>query len=205
MPARGWPAELVEGRVGVRPLRRRDATEWVELRRVNARWLAPWEATPPGVSPAQPPTRGTYLAMWRVLRTQARRGEALPFVVTVDDVLVGQVTVGNVVRGALNAAYVGYWLAESHAGRGIMPTALAMIVDHCFGPVGLHRIEANVRPENDASRRVVAKLGFREEGLRLRYLYIDGAYRDHICYALTVEDVPEGLLRRWRSTGGRRG
>jgi ribosomal-protein-alanine N-acetyltransferase len=75
-----------------------------------------------------------------------------------------------------------------------------MAVDHCFFVVGLHRIEASIRPENQASRRVVEKLGFREEGLRRRYLHIDGAWRDHLCYALTVEDVPGGLLARWRST-----
>jgi ribosomal-protein-alanine N-acetyltransferase len=80
-----------------------------------------------------------------------------------------------------------------------MPTALSLAVDHCFGPVGLHRVEANIRPENAASRRVVEKLGFRQEGLHERYLAIDGAYRDHIGYAVTVEDVPEGMVNRWRS------
>ena len=64
--------------------------------------------------------------------------------------------------------------------------------------VGLHRIEATIRPENHASRRVMEKLGFREEGLRKRSLHIDGAWHDHICYALTVEDVPNGLMPRWR-------
>ena len=63
----------------------------------------------------------------------------------------------------------------------------------------LHRIEANIRPENHASRRVVEKLGFREEGMRRRHLHIDGAWRDHLCYAVTIEDAPGGLLPRWRS------
>jgi ribosomal-protein-alanine N-acetyltransferase len=78
-----------------------------------------------------------------------------------------------------------------------------MVVDHCFGAVGLHRVEANVRPENAASRRVVEKLGFREEGLHQRYLYIDGGWRDHISYAVTREDVPDGMLRRWDETRNR--
>ena len=73
-----------------------------------------------------------------------------------------------------------------------------MAIDHCFFVVGLHRVEASIRPENHASRRVVEKLGFHEEGLRRRYLHIDGAWRDHLCYALTVEDVHGGLLPRWR-------
>ena len=80
----------------------------------------------------------------------------------------------------------------------MIPTALAMAIDHCFFVVGLHRVEASIRPENHASRRVVEKLGFHEEGLRRRYLHIDGAWRDHLCYALTIEDVHGGLLPRWR-------
>ena len=66
-----------------------------------------------------------------------------------------------------------------------------MATDHCFGPVGLHRVEVDIRPENVRSRRVAEKLGFREEGLYVRYLDIDGGWRDHVSYALTVEDVPE--------------
>jgi ribosomal-protein-alanine N-acetyltransferase len=66
--------------------------------------------------------------------------------------------------------------------------------------MGLHRVEICIRPENRNSRRVVEKLGFREEGLRPRFLHIDGAWRDHLCYALSVEDVPGGVLPRWRST-----
>jgi ribosomal-protein-alanine N-acetyltransferase len=87
---------------------------------------------------------------------------------------------------------------EGHANRGITTTALALATDHCFGPVGLHRVEVDIRPENVRSRRVAEKLGFREEGLYVRYLDIDGGWRDHVTYALTVEDVPEGLLRRLR-------
>ena len=85
-------------------------------------------------------------------------------------------------------------------GRGGSDTtAVALAVDHCFGPVGLHRIEINSRPENTRSLRVVEKLGFRDEGLRERLLHIDGAWRDHVGYALTSEDVAAegGLLARW--------
>lgn len=199
MSAPGWPAELADGRVGVRPLRLRDGNAWVEIRRRNAAWLAPWEATVPGTrwSPRDDP--GAFLPMARQLRRQARGGSVLPFVVTYDGRLAGQLTVGNVVRGALNSAYVGYWVDAAVAGRGVIPTALALVVDHCFGPVRLHRVEANIRPENAASRRVVEKLGFREEGLHRSYLHIDGGYRDHLTFALTREDVPGGLLARWRA------
>jgi ribosomal-protein-alanine N-acetyltransferase len=73
-------------------------------------------------------------------------------------------------------------------------------MDYGFNTVGLHRIEATIRPENRASRRVVEKLGFHEEGIRRRCLHVDGAWRDHICYALTTEDIGPGLMPRWRST-----
>jgi ribosomal-protein-alanine N-acetyltransferase len=203
MTAPGWPATLVDGPVVVRPPRLRDAVSWVDLRIRNEQWLAPWEATPPGVEPpgtwARRQTVGVYSQMTRRLRRQARQGSALPFMVLYRGQVVGQITVSTIVRGAANTGQVGYWIDESVAGRGIMPTALALVVGHCFGPARLHRVEANVRPENAASRRVVEKLGFRTEGVHLRYLAIDGAYRDHLIYAITAEDVPEGIVNRWRS------
>jgi ribosomal-protein-alanine N-acetyltransferase len=200
----GWPARLVDpaapgGAVGARPMRLRDGAAWSDLRLRNERWLARWEAHPPGTVWDARQSAAAFHPMLRTLRRQARAGVTLPFGVTLDERLVGQVTVAHLVRGALNSAQVGYWVDETVAGRGVIPTALALVVDHCFGPVGLHRIEADVRPENTASRRVVEKLGFREEGLHRRYLHIDGDYRDHVVYALLAEDVPEGVLRRWRS------
>jgi ribosomal-protein-alanine N-acetyltransferase len=78
-----------------------------------------------------------------------------------------------------------------------MPTAVALATDHCFTALGLHRVEVNIRPENSASLRVVEKLGFREEGTRVAFLHIAGAWRDHRSFALTAEEVPGGLLRRW--------
>ncbi len=110
--------------------------------------------------------------------------------------LVGQLTVGGIAWGSLRSAHIGYWIDQRVAGRGIMPTAVALATDHCFA-IGLHRVEINIRPENVASRRVVEKLGFRPEGLRLRYLHIDGDWRDHLTFALTVDEVPGGLVRRW--------
>ena len=81
-----------------------------------------------------------------------------------------------------------------------MPTALAMVVDHCFLGMRLHRLEACIQPRNTASRRAVEKLGFRDEGTRVGQVYVDGAWRDHIWYAITVDDVPDGALSRWRSS-----
>ncbi|MBB6476438.1 GNAT family N-acetyltransferase [Sphaerisporangium rubeum] len=196
---RGWPATLAEGPVGLRPLRLRDVSVWRETRLRNANWLRPWEPSNPE-TPLFRTGLGPYISMVGTLRREARQGLALPWVVTWRGAFAGQLTVGAIVWGSARSAQVGYWISSALAGRGITPTALAMAVDHCFFTVGLHRLEANIRPENHASRRVVEKLGFREEGIRRRHLHIDGAWRDHICYALTSEDVPRGLLDQWRRT-----
>lgn len=200
MSAPGWPARLAHGEIEVRPLRARDATAWSEVRTRNERWLSPWEGRPPAQPPAPWRDRhspAVFALMLRATRREARAGRMLPFAVTVDGRLCGQITVNSIVRGAFDCGYVGYWVDERVAGRGVLPTALALVLDHCFGPVGLHRVEANVRPENAASRRVVDKLGFREEGLHARYLFIDEDWRDHVTYALLREDVAEGVLRRY--------
>lgn len=185
---------LTEWPVGLRPIRRRDAAAWREIRRVNREWLRPWDATPPQGAPPAP----TFGAMVSGLRHEARTGRALPFAVTYSGRLVGQLTVGGIAYGSLRAAHVGYWVDERVAGRGITPTAVALAGDHCYRVLGLHRLEISLRPENQPSRRVVEKLGFRYEGERPRYLHIDGAWRDHEVWALHVEEVPEGLLERWR-------
>jgi ribosomal-protein-alanine N-acetyltransferase len=200
---RGWPATLVErtlldAYLALRPVRVRDAVAWRDTRLRNATWLRPWEPTNPE-TPLYRSGIGPYVTMARSMRREARQGIALPWALTYGGVFVGQLTIGSIQWGSARSAQVGYWIDEMYAGRGVTPTALAMAVDHCFFVVGLHRIEANIRPENHASRRVVEKLGFRDEGLRRRHLHIDGAWRDHLCYAVTIEDVPGGLLPRWRS------
>ncbi|MGB9376396.1 MAG: GNAT family protein [Mycobacteriales bacterium] len=194
----GWPATTSHERVGLRPLHRSDVQAWREIRLANEDWLLRWEPSSPQ-SWAERNSRAAFHAMHRSLSRQARDGQSLPFAITYDGALAGQITIGNVVRGSFQSGYAGYWVDGRLAGRGIMPTALALAVDHAFGPAMLHRIEVNIRPENVASRRVVEKLGFREEGFAKRFLYIDGAWRDHICFALTKEDVPRGLLNRWLS------
>lgn len=203
MTAPGWPATLTDGRVTLRPLRLRDAAAWSELRRRNTDWLKPWEATQPDGSAEFGDSTAVYAAMTRRLRKDARRGTALPFAILVDDRLAGQLNVAGLVRGSLLSAHIGYWVDRRVAGRGVTPTAVALATDHCFEVVGLHRLEINIRPENAASRRVVEKLGFREEGTRKRYLHIAGDWRDHLTYALVREDVPGGLLARWHAEQGR--
>jgi [ribosomal protein S5]-alanine N-acetyltransferase len=198
----GWPAILVDGPVVLRPYKRSDARAWSEARRTNEAWLARWEPTPRGYW-AELNSPGAFKALHADLRKTARRGLSMPFAVCLDDGhnerLVGQLTLGNVVRGAFCSAYAGYWIDARVAGRGIIPTALALAVDHAFRFAGLHRVEVNIRPDNAASRRVVEKLGFRQEAYHHRYLHIDGEWRDHLGYAITTEDLAGegGLVARW--------
>ncbi len=190
---------LRDGPLALRPLRRRDRAAWVRLRLENAAWLDPWEATAPDPThPALP--FGAFVAE---LRREARAGRSYPFAIDYRGRLVGQLTVSGITSGSLCSASIGYWVAEAVAGRGIAPTAVALATDHCWVEAGLHRMEINIRPENAASLRVVAKLGFRDEGLRRRYLHVDGEWRDHRTFALTAEEVPGGLLRRWHESGAR--
>jgi [ribosomal protein S5]-alanine N-acetyltransferase len=198
----GWPASLgglrvSAGVVALRPVRLRDGRTWSAIRIRDERYLAPWEPSMPG-GWAQRHAASEWPARWLQLRGAGRRGAVLPFAITLDGRFVGQVMVGNIVREPLLSAYVGYWVDSSVAGRGVTTAAVALVVDHCFGRVGLHRLEATVRPENLASIRVLAKLGFRKEGLFRRYLDVDSAWRDHYCYALTVEDLEKtgGLTTR---------
>ena len=184
---------LKADRVGLRPIKRRDAARWAELRRNNVEWLAPWEST-------RPPRSGGAASGYRELVVdlirQGRDGRALPFVVTYDEQMVGQLTVTGIAWGSARWAQVGYWIDQQHAGRGIMPLAVAMAGDHCMITMGLHRLEIAIRPENTASLRVVEKLGFSQIGLAPRYLHINGDWRDHLLFAVTAEEVPDGLRAR---------
>jgi ribosomal-protein-alanine N-acetyltransferase len=194
-----WPVTLECGDLVLRPIRYRDKKEWTEVRARNSEWLAPWEASNPDPAGGLP----DYRQMVRSLNAQAAQATALPFVITErvpaarNPVIVGQLTVSSIVWGSALMATLGYWVDQARAGQGIAPTAVALVTDHCFKTLGLHRMEINIRPENGPSLRVVEKLGFRDEGYRPRYLHINGDWADHRSFALTSVEVPEGLLKRF--------
>lgn len=183
---------LHEGAVTIRPIRVRDARPLERELLDNRGWLRKWEATNPN-GPLSFDTRASI----RSLHNNARAGLGLPFVIEVDGVLAGQLNVSSITYGSLGSATIGYWVSEKFAGRGATPTAVALATDYCFFSTGLHRMEICIRPENEPSLRVVEKLGFRYEGLRRRYIHINGAWRDHFCFALVVDEMPTGVLRRW--------
>ncbi|WP_300677820.1 GNAT family protein [Nocardioides sp.] len=188
--ARLWPVVLESREVRVRPLSLRDGPAWSQARRRNAHWLEPWDATVPPGGEARP---ASFAALVRRQRRAARRGQALPFAIEVDGAFAGQVTVSNIVHGSAHFASIGYWLDERYAGRGVMPRAVALVIDHCF-EAGLHRIEVSIRPENHNSLRVVEKLEIGQVGYSPRYLHIDGDWRDHMNFAITAEELPPGGL-----------
>ena len=183
---------LSSGDVTLRLLRQRDAKILERLILGNREWLRPWEATNP-----YGPTSFDIRSMVRGLIRQLDDQTGLPFVIEFRGEIVGQLNVANILYGSVSSAVIGYWVIPEIAGNGVTPTAVALTTDYLFTAIGLHRVEIDIRPENLASLRVVEKLGFRYEGLKERYIHINGGWRDHYIFALTAEEVPGGILNRW--------
>lgn len=206
----GWPATLGPlgtraGMVSVRPVKLRDAKVWSELRIRNQNTLLPWEPTGIG-SWSERHQPSAWPPLFGVLKSEAKRGSVMPFVIELDGRYIGQLTIGNIQRGAVRSAWIGYWIDSGHFGHGIATAGVALAVDHCFGPGGLHRLDATVQPENVPSQMVLTKVGFRREGLLERYMDVNKKWRDHLLFALTAEEVQgsaaEALVRSGRATFG---
>jgi ribosomal-protein-alanine N-acetyltransferase len=170
----------------------RDSKTLEKLILGNRSWLRPWEATNPGA-----PNSFDVRAQLRGLIRQLDDESGMPFVIEVDGVVQGQLNVANIMYGSVSSAVIGYWVSPEVAGRGVAPTSVALVTDYLMNQVGLHRVEIDVRPENTASLRVIEKLGFRYEGIKQRYIHINGDWRDHYIFALTGEEVPDGILNRF--------
>lgn len=185
--------ELVGEKVILRPARFRDKAAWDEVRAENREWLAPWEATLPAVIPGTPESEfvskgRSFRSMVRALNREAAASRSFSFLIFSEGVLVGQITMGGVIFGALRGAHIGYWIDRNHANKGLTTDAVITLTRFGFEVLGLHRIEINVRPENDASCRVAEKAGYVFEGDRPNFLHISGAWRDHKCF-VKVNDL----------------
>jgi ribosomal-protein-alanine N-acetyltransferase len=101
---------------------------------------------------------------------------------------VGRITLGGILRGAFQNAYVGYWVDRDHQGQGIMTEALRGTLAFAFGAAALHRVQIAIMPSNARSLRVVEKVGLRREGFAARYLKIAGAWEDHVIFGMTAEE-----------------
>lgn len=169
-----------------------DMREYLELRRSSAQFHRPWEpAPPPGYDPCSPDGFRRYLE-----RARSDRQDFQVLCRLEDGVLLGAFNLSEIVRGALQSAYLGYWVGAVHAGRGYMREGLRLELDHVFRRVGLHRVEANIQPTNEPSLALVRGAGFRREGYSPRYLEIAGQWRDHERWALLAD---EHLLFEGRS------
>jgi len=179
--------------VTLRGVRLRDTKALETALSRDRAWLEPWEATTPLLRLTPNDTKSSI----RGLLKQAKDGSGLPLVMIHEGEIVGQLNVSQIVYGSLSSATLGYWVVESAAGKGITTRAVAMVTDFLFFERGLHRMEICIKPENAASLRIVAKLGFRYEGLRRRYIHINGRWADHFCFALVSEEVRGGVLARF--------
>ena len=184
---------LNHGDVNLRLVRVRDAKKLERLILGNREWLRPWEATNPHGS-----NSFDIKAQVRGLLKQLKEDQGFPFVIEYRGEVVGQLNIANVLFGSVSSAMLGYWIAPNFAGKEITPTAVALAIDYLFNIVGLHRVEIDIRPENTASLRIVEKLGLRYEGLKKRFIHINGDWRDHYIFAITHEEVPTGILNRWK-------
>jgi ribosomal-protein-alanine N-acetyltransferase len=110
------------------------------------------------------------------------------WILTETDELAGVVNINEIVRGSFRSGYLGYYAFAPHHGRGYMTAGIRAAVSRAFRQLGLHRLEANIQPENEKSRRLVQRLGFRLEGFSPRYLKIAGKWRDHERWAVTAEE-----------------
>jgi ribosomal-protein-alanine N-acetyltransferase len=168
--------------VRLRAPRWRDYAAWMDLRRRSRAFLQPWEP----VWPEDDLTAGAFRRRLAAYSREIDSGGAFPFFIfrASDDALVGGVTLSNVRRGVAQMATVGYWIGEPYAGQGYMTAAMRPLLAFAFGGIGLHRVEAACLPENRASHRLLLKSGFREEGLALAYLKINGSWRDHLLFGI---------------------
>ena len=188
----GWfapdPTPVLEGpHVILRAPRSRDYDAWRRLRRDSRDFLRPFE---PRWTEADLNRRAYRLRLTRG-RQEAIAGSDYAFFLFEkqphDEVLVGGLTISNVRRRAAQFGTLGYWMGEEYAGRGVMTEAVGVLLPYFFETLGLHRLQAAFLPHNTASRRVLEKNGFREEGYAENYLQIDGRWADHVLFAITRE------------------
>lgn len=176
-----------------------DYPEWSALRMRSRSFLEPWE-------PRWSESDLTRDAFRRLLeRHEADRdsGLAMPLFLFPkgSERLAGGLTIGNIRRGSAESCTLGYWLGEPYSKRGLMGDAVSAVIPQVFGPMRLHRIEAACIPDNERSMRLLERAGFRREGYLNGYLKINGAWRDHLLYALIEEDWRMAQARLAKAAG----
>lgn len=177
----------VEGSLIVlRPLGRRDVDAMFDLRVRNRAFFAPYEPAATDNDFTRDAVRGQIERG----NDEDRSGASYSFGIfdRSDGALAGRVRLSNVFRGVWQNANLGYYVDQARNGRGLATEAVRLACGFAFTRAELHRVQAGVMTDNLRSIRVLEKAGLRREGLALRYLLINGAWRDHVLYAMTAEE-----------------
>ncbi|HUZ42879.1 MAG TPA: GNAT family protein [Acidimicrobiales bacterium] len=175
-------------RVGLRPLVAEDFPAWAAVRQNNEDWLTPWEPRPVVGRPDVTNDQRAFAARCGARAREAQLGSGYGFGIFLDDHLIGEVNLSSIRRGALQSGDIGYWVDRDHAGQGYMPESVVTVLAFAFEDLALHRVEIDIIPRNQRSRRVVEKLDLRMEGLAERLVEINGVWEDHLRYAITLEE-----------------
>ena len=180
--ASGSEPRLEGDGIRLRPHRASDYVEWAQLRSRSRTFLQPWEPT----WPTDDLTRAAFRRRLTAYAHDMDRGAAFPFLVfrESDGAMAGGITLSNIRRGIAQMGAVGYWIGQPYLRQGHTLAALNAVTRFCFTRLGLHRVEAACIPTNEASRGVLAKAGFKQEGLARAYLRINGNWRDHLLFGL---------------------
>ncbi len=179
---------LLGRRILLRPLRPDDFWAWQEVRRRNLDWLTKWEPRRPEGTPDPMTDRSAFALRCHARDREWQSGAGYGFGVFVGGSFCGEINLNAVQRGPFQSSYLGYWIDEEQAGRGYIPEGVVMVIRFAFEELKLHRVQISIVPRNTSSRRVVEKLGLRNEGTALRYLQINGVWEDHLRFAITGEE-----------------
>jgi [ribosomal protein S5]-alanine N-acetyltransferase len=167
-----------------------DWRAWADLREKSRTFLTPWEPT----WSSDALSRAAFRRRLRQTALEWHEDSGYGFLIfrREDDAILGGVNLSNIRRGVAQSANLGYWIGEPYVRLGYMTEALRVLMQFVFDRLGLHRIEAACLPHNAASRGLLSKLGFREEGHARQYLRINGSWQDHVLYALLRTDLRNG-------------
>jgi ribosomal-protein-alanine N-acetyltransferase len=186
------PFRLAGQRVVLRAPERQDWQQWAELRGESQAFLAPWEPSWSDDALSRAAFR-RRLARY-ALEWHSDQGYTFLLFAVDEDVLLGGISLTNVRRGVAETSSIGYWIGQKFARRGFMTEGLTLTLRFAFERLRLHRLEAACLPHNAASRGVLLKSGFREEGYAREYLCIDGKWQDHVLFGM--------LASEWRKRNG---
>lgn len=194
MIARRRKPRIETERLSLRLPQHADFRAWTALRQSSAEFLQPWEPA----WAADHLTRKSFTNRVYWAQRAVNQGSAMPLFMhrREDATLLGAITLDNMRRGPAQAGTLGYWIGASHVRQGYMQEAILAVVHHAFTVLDLSRIEAACLPENNASRGVLEKSGFKYEGVAQSYLQINGRWRNHVLYANLRSD------RRGRTDAG---